>query len=586
MKLSAKRHVPDGTDEWSDFESMAPEPKRRLTLKNAVRSIMGFGGLSFNRIVLNLEPMLRSWVREEVERAILSSFHPSSGSSVTQIETSRGRSLQLRFVNKLPSTIFTGSKVEADDGETLRIILVDATTETLVSYGSLSSVKVEIVVLNGEFGTDERRDWTENEFNANVLRERQGKRPLVTGDLNITLVDGMGTVDNVVFTDNSSWIRSRKFRLGARIVQRISGESTIREASSEAFMVKDHRGELYKKHYPPFLHDEVWRLERIAKDGAFHKRLASNNIFTVKDFLRLHVTDPSALHDILGGGISNRVWDTIVDHALSCVVDDNEWYSYYGTAQSVGLLLDSIYRVVAATWDGQNYHPVEKLTFSHKLLVEDAKRQAYKNVRGLVLVDRQPTMGPSMPFTDLLPQPLSIPNLLLQQPDFSVENQDEADTPHGNLNQSSISYAYGMDDGNQLQISLPHDEPAIQAFNPTLRNSFRLGGIFHSNGENSLSIFPDDHFAAEDNSQPQMPIWTSTTPERRLASGSNVSTPASKSSTGILSPPPNVNSQSRGETSRDVWPKARWLKLRAVIQWRSISRGAARRRLATRFLYI
>ncbi|KAE8733398.1 Calmodulin-binding protein [Hibiscus syriacus] len=481
MKLPCKRPAPDGADER--FESMAPEPKR-ATLKDAVRSIMGFGRLSFNRIVLNLEPMLRSWVREEVERAILSSFHPSSRSLLNKIEASRGRSLQLRFVNKLPSTIFTGRKVEAEDGETIRIILVDATTEMMISSGSLSSIKVEIVVLNGEFGSDEREDWTECEFNASVLREREGRRPLVTGDLSITLVDGVGTVDNVIFTDNSSWIRSRKFRLGARIMQITFGESTIREATSEAFVVKDHRGELYKKHYPPFPHDEVWRLERIAKDGAFHKRLTSHNIFTVKDFLRLHVTDPSSLRDILGGGISNRVWDTIIDHALTCALDD-EWYSYYGTAQSVGLLLDSIYRVVAATLDGENYHPVEKLTFSQKLLVEDAKRQAYKNVQYLVLVDRRATTGPSIPLTDL-PEPLGIPNLLLQQTDFSVEKQDEPDTSNSYFNQSSTSYAYGMKDANQLQVSLPRDEPAIKAFNSTLRTGFRLGGIFQSNGQNSV----------------------------------------------------------------------------------------------------
>ncbi|XP_039002290.1 calmodulin-binding protein 60 F-like [Hibiscus syriacus] len=142
---------------------------------------MRFGRLSFNRIVLNLEPMLQSWVREEVERAILSSFQPSSRSLTNQIEASRGRSLQLRFVNKLPSTIFTGRKVEAEDGETIRLILVDATMGMMISSGSLSSIKVEILVLNGEFGTDEREDWTESEFNASVLREREGRRPLVTG---------------------------------------------------------------------------------------------------------------------------------------------------------------------------------------------------------------------------------------------------------------------------------------------------------------------------------------------------------------------------------------------------------------------
>ncbi|XWS57452.1 hypothetical protein CRYUN_Cryun09bG0175200 [Craigia yunnanensis] len=573
MMLPSKRPAPDGGDER--LEVNVPEPKRRATLKNAVRNIMGLGGLSLNRIVLNLEPMLRSSVREEVERAILSSFHPSSRSSLNQIEASRERSLQLRFVNKLPSTIFTGSKVEAEDGNTIRIILVDATSQKMVPSGSLSSIKVEIVVLNGDFGADEREDWTENEFNASVLREREGKRPLVTGDLNVTLVNGVGTVDNVIFTDNSRWIRSRKFRLGARIVQRIYGEVTIREARSEAFVVKDHRGELYKKHHPPSLHDEVWRLERIAKDGAFHRRLASNEILTVKDLLRLHGTDPSALRNILGDGISNRAWNTIIKHALSCVLDDNERYTYYGAAQRVGLLLNSIYQVVAATFDGQNYQPVENLTFSQKFRVEDAKRQAYKNVRDLVLDDQRAIMGPSMPLTDLLPEPVSIPNLLQQQPDFSVANQDQPHTPM-EFNESSTSYAYEMEDTNQLLVSLPQDG---HDFNPMLRNSFGMGGIFPYDGENSLSLFPDVHFATEDNSQAQMPIWTSATPA--WGQGSEfILSPDCESSLGVLSPFTNfdVHSRSMGE-ARDVSPKAGWLKLRAVIKWRSIRRGAARRRL-------
>ncbi|KAL1088326.1 hypothetical protein V6Z11_D08G243900 [Gossypium hirsutum] len=483
MMLPTKRPAPDHGDDERN-EVMVPEPKRRTNLK---KNIMGVGGLSFNKIVLNLEPMLRIWVHEAVEAAIRSSIHPSSRPSLNRIEASRGRRLQLRFVDKPPSTIFTGSKVEAENGNPIRIILVDATSQAMVSSGSLSSIKVEIVVLNGEFGTDERQDWTENEFNASVLREREGRRPLVTGDLNITLVDGVGTVDNVIFTDNSSWIRCRKFRLGARIVQRSAGEVTIREATSDAFMVKDHRGELYKKHYPPLLHDEVWRLERIAKDGAFHKRLAYKNVHTVKDFLRLLVTDPIALRNILGGGISNRVWETIIEHALSCVPDDDEWYTYHGTAQRVELLLNSIYNVVKVTFDGQDYLPVENLTFSQKLLVEDAKRQAYKNVWNLTPFDRRAIMGPSMPFTDLLPEP--------------------------------------------------------------------------------------------DNTQAQMLSLTSATPAWAQGSGFIFTPDYETSSISFLSsfPSCNVNDRSIGET-REVCPKNRWLKVRAVIQWKSISRGAAKRR--------
>jgi hypothetical protein len=55
---------------------------------------------------------------------------------------------------------------------------------------------------------------------------------------------------------------------------------------------------VYKKHYPPALHDEVWRLDKIGKDGAFHKRLNQSHIMTVEDFLRLVVMDPQRLRNV------------------------------------------------------------------------------------------------------------------------------------------------------------------------------------------------------------------------------------------------------------------------------------------------
>lgn len=112
-----------------------------------------------------------------------------------------------------------------------------------VTTGPLSSIKVEIVVLNGDFGKDENVSWTKEDFNANVVRAREGRRPLLTGDLVVALRNGVGTFGNVTFTDNSSWIRSRRFRLGVRVMESSATEERIREARSEPFMVKDHRGE-------------------------------------------------------------------------------------------------------------------------------------------------------------------------------------------------------------------------------------------------------------------------------------------------------------------------------------------------------
>lgn len=57
-------------------------------------------------------------------------------------------------------------------------------------------------------------------------------------------------------------------------------------------------GLAYKKHDRPSLTDKVWRLKKIAKDGASHKRLENCGIYNVKDFLRLCVTDPSTLRKV------------------------------------------------------------------------------------------------------------------------------------------------------------------------------------------------------------------------------------------------------------------------------------------------
>lgn len=55
---------------------------------------------------------------------------------------------------------------------------------------------------------------------------------------------------------------------------------------------------MYKKHYPPRKSDEIWRLEKIAKDGAFHKRLSDHGINLVGDLLQSYVKDQSSLRNV------------------------------------------------------------------------------------------------------------------------------------------------------------------------------------------------------------------------------------------------------------------------------------------------
>ena len=46
------------------------------------------------------------------------------------------------------------------------------------------------------------------------------------------------------------------------------------------------------------LDDEVWRLEKIGKDGAFHKKLQNDGVNTVQEFLKLSVVDPQRLRRV------------------------------------------------------------------------------------------------------------------------------------------------------------------------------------------------------------------------------------------------------------------------------------------------
>ncbi|RZR77358.1 hypothetical protein BHM03_00002399 [Ensete ventricosum] len=255
-------------------------------------------------------------------------------SSPKQIEGPDGRNLQLHFRTRLSLSHFTGGKVEGEQGAEIHVVLIDANTGHVVTSGPESSAKLEVVVLEGDFNNEDNDDWTEEEFDSHVVKEREGKRPLLTGDLSVSLKEGVGTLGELTFTDNSSWIRSRKFRLGLKIASGFCDGIRIREAKTEAFTVKDHRGELYKKHYPPELKDEVWRLEKIGKDGSFHKRLNKYGIFTVEDFLRLVVRDPQKLRKVFADVLVKKAYDNwmhVIEYdgsTITAVYSGNEGVTY------------------------------------------------------------------------------------------------------------------------------------------------------------------------------------------------------------------------------------------------------------------
>ncbi|XP_078445846.1 protein SAR DEFICIENT 1-like [Wolffia australiana] len=271
-----------------------------------------------------LEPILRKVVHEEVNRGLFHRPKPSQRIAaqaqapvLDAKPCSSSRAMILAFEKPLSLPIFTASKIEDGDGNPLRVVLVNPSTGENFPVDFPSPIRLEIVVVDGDFpGTKE--EWTSEEFDKNIVKERPGKRPLITGALHHTLRGGSSVVGDISITDNSSWIRSRHFRIGVKVPGGIHGGIRIQEAISEPFMVKDHRGESYKKHHPPAPTDEVWRLEKIGKDGAYHKRLHAERINTVYDFLEYALHAPNRLRSILGPNMSDRTWEVAVAHARTC----------------------------------------------------------------------------------------------------------------------------------------------------------------------------------------------------------------------------------------------------------------------------
>ena len=153
--------------------------------------------------------------------------------------------MQLTFSKRLSLPIFTGSRILDADGNPISIVLMDKSSGQMVRTSLPHPIKLELVVLDGDFPPVENESsWTSDQFNNHIVKERTGKRPLLAGEMNLTMRDGIALTGDIEFTDNSSWIRSRKFRVAVRVVPGSNSHGVaIGEGMTEAFVVKDHRGE-------------------------------------------------------------------------------------------------------------------------------------------------------------------------------------------------------------------------------------------------------------------------------------------------------------------------------------------------------
>ncbi|AED97623.2 unnamed protein product [Arabidopsis thaliana] len=382
--MSQKREFEEGKGR---IEGGSSEDKRRR-FKSVVQEVMRLQTVK-HFLEPVLEPLIRKVVKEEVELAL--GKHLAGIKWICEKETHplESRNLQLKFLNNLSLPVFTSARIEGDEGQAIRVGLIDPSTGQIFSSGPASSAKLEVFVVEGDFNSVS--DWTDEDIRNNIVREREGKKPLLNGNVFAVLNDGIGVMDEISFTDNSSWTRSRKFRLGVRIVDQFDYVK-IREAITESFVVRDHRGELYKKHHPPSLFDEVWRLEKIGKDGAFHRRLNLSNINTVKDFLTHFHLNSSKLRQVLGTGMSSKMWEITLDHARSCVLDSSvHVYQAPGFQKKTAVVFNVVAQVLGLLVDFQ-YIPAEKLSEIEKAQAEVMVIDALSHLNEVISYDDEVSM--------------------------------------------------------------------------------------------------------------------------------------------------------------------------------------------------
>ncbi|CAK9138656.1 unnamed protein product [Ilex paraguariensis] len=436
--------------------------------------------LPYWAIVLLLPVVIvpKTHVNEAIELApekILTSINQNPERA---INTSEPRILKLQFPNKVGLPVFTGEEIKGEGGNSITIELIDDLTGQVVNSGPEAFSKVEIVPLMGDFDGDERDNWTHEEFNDKIFRENEGKNSLLVGSVDLKLHEGIGRVGAIKFKHGAHWMKTQKFRLGARVVDRVTG-TRVKEAKTESFLIKDRRNKLYKKHHPPSLlvykkpHSpsllgEVWQLEKIGRYGAFHKRLIEEKVYTVKDFLTLLFLDPTRLRNILGTGMSAKMWKVTVDHARTCEIDTRCYlYCPSGSQHKAGVVFNAVGQLMGILSDCQ-YIATDKLSETEKACsacrkIADAHNSvisAFRNFEDVVSFDDEASLTDGLlPMSNgLYPSNSAIPG-------SSDGNKDLA------------SEKVGKSDCMQLSASSPDIMPSIYSIGGVSLDDYGLQSI-------------------------------------------------------------------------------------------------------------
>ncbi|CAL4898754.1 unnamed protein product [Urochloa decumbens] len=254
----------------------------------------------------------------------------------------------------------------------------------MIKSGLLSKVKIEILALEGDFPYYASDSWTAKEFDQHRANCRDGNGNVLVGEgKTVQLINGECDLGSIKFREGSSRSHKGMFIIGARVRD---GERTgvrIQEAIMKPVVVQVSRNKENEKSYPPKPDHEVHRLEAIAKNGKYRKRLEKKSIITVQDFIRALNKDPDNLASILQIEKKRKAWEKMTRHASECHLEGmHKLKSYCCMEGNVVLFFDCLHYLVGATFDGC-YTVSEKFSPAQQALVDELKKSAYNQIDAL-----------------------------------------------------------------------------------------------------------------------------------------------------------------------------------------------------------
>lgn len=253
---------------------------------------------------------------------------------------------RLCFNGSLKSTIYTNRPLQGQSNREIEIVI--CADDQIITSGRLASLSVEIVALEKDHSC--RGQWTEEDFDRQIRKSRDGQGSVLEGECVVELVNGKASLGNIRFKEHSTGTRSREFVLAARVCR--SENIRVEEAFMHPpFVVLVERSKGNEKSCLPMLTDKVYTLKGIARNGSYAKRLETANIHTVGDFLKVFNKDSKKLRQILQIKMVSA-WDAMVKHALECDLSHHpELRSYKVQSKNVSLFFNCVDDLVGAEFN-------------------------------------------------------------------------------------------------------------------------------------------------------------------------------------------------------------------------------------------